>query len=348
VAEAGCSQRLEACADPYDQIGESNEINNCASTGTGIGETDLGIYASNIRVTPPDPNVGEQVLIEVGLYSHRGTESSCFLAADWSLDGNSWFPIGPLLELHLPGGVEVFPYAASYVWAVPYASLQLRFRLQQICPLDINAYNTEAFGTLPWFVPPNTPVVVSDLEAESKLDGVVIRWRAEPAVAAFVLERRTAEEARWERLPESVPVAGGSGVAAYELLDRSARLGARLEYRLLGRMSDGSEERLGNVSVVHDATGLGAVQLLAVRPNPFHPGNAFEFTLPEPRDVDLCVFDAAGRRIAALRNGPQAAGRYAASWDGRDTAGRRVPAGVYFCRFVAGSFQQARRFVLVH
>jgi hypothetical protein len=251
------------------------------------------------------------------------------------------------VPLHLPGGIEVFPNLASFVWTVPFPTVYLRFQLSQICPLDINQYNNEALGTLPWFIPPDTPVVVTDLEAESTADGVAIRWRAEPAVEAFLIERRTAEKTAWERLPETVPVASGPGAAAYEFLDRSAVAGTRLEYRLLGRMPDGSEEFLGELSVLHDAVRFGAVQLLAVHPNPFRPGDAFEFTVPEPRAVELCVFDAAGRRIALLRSGHEAAGKHSASWDGRDATGRRVPAGVYFCRLVAGSFQQARRFVLV-
>jgi hypothetical protein len=242
----------------------------------------------------------------------------------------------------------VFDDVASFTWTVQHPVALLRFRLLQICPLDIEPGNNMVEERLPWPRPIDTPVVVSDLLASSTSDGVAVRWRAEPAVSAFQLERRTAEEERWDRLPESIPVASGSGAAAYEYLDRTARLGARLEYRLLGRMFDGSEELLGHVSVVHSASGLGALQLLAVRPNPFHPGDAFEFTLPEPRGVDLCVFDATGRRIATLRNGTQPAGQHSVSWDGRDASGRRVPAGVYFCRFVAGSFQQARRFVLLH
>jgi hypothetical protein len=190
-------------------------------------------------------------------------------------------------------------------------------------------------------------VTVSDLEAKSTDDGVVVRWRAEGTVETFVLERRNHGETRWARLPETVPMANGSGAGRYEILDRTAEPGARLDYRLLGLVG-GVEQVLGNLLVLHDAAGAWALQLHPVRPNPFRPGNVFEFSLPAPRRVELCVFDAVGRKVATLSSGSQAAGRHAVTWDGLDERGRRVPAGVYFCRLATESFQQTRRLVLVH
>ena len=120
-----------------------------------------------------------------------------------------------------------------------------------------------------------------------------------------------------------------------------------LEYRLIGRFAGGREEAVGLLSWTYDRAGLFALQLHPVRPNPFRPGGGFEFSLPVSRSIDLCVFDTAGRRVAALRHGTEPAGRHTVAWDGCDATGRRVPAGVYFCRFVAGSFQQTRRVVLM-
>jgi flagellar hook assembly protein FlgD len=60
------------------------------------------------------------------------------------------------------------------------------------------------------------------------------------------------------------------------------------------------------------------------------------------------VFDAAGRRVAVLDQGARGPGRHAVRWDGRDEAGRRAPAGVYFCLLAAGSALETQRFVLLH
>jgi hypothetical protein len=191
-------------------------------------------------------------------------------------------------------------------------------------------------------------VFVTDLEARSTPEGVVVRWKAEPGLEAFVLERHRQGESTWDRLPDRIAAAASSGLTSYEVIDRDAEAEAHLEYRLIGIAPGGNEEVLGSVSVVHDAAAVRVVQLHPVRPNPFRPGGMLEYSIPERRNVQLSVFDAAGRRVASLRSGSQTAGRHAVTWDGRDDSGRDAPAGVYFCQLRADSFQQIRRFVLLH
>jgi flagellar hook assembly protein FlgD len=45
------------------------------------------------------------------------------------------------------------------------------------------------------------------------------------------------------------------------------------------------------------------------------------------------VFDLGGRLVRTLHRGPLAAGPHAFEWNGRDQAGRRAAAGVYFVVF---------------
>jgi len=55
------------------------------------------------------------------------------------------------------------------------------------------------------------------------------------------------------------------------------------------------------------------------------------------------VLDATGRRVRDLLHENQAAGTRVIRWDGRDQAGARVPAGVYFVRLEAeGRIRSAR------
>ncbi|MCA9753311.1 MAG: T9SS type A sorting domain-containing protein, partial [Gemmatimonadetes bacterium] len=76
-------------------------------------------------------------------------------------------------------------------------------------------------------------------------------------------------------------------------------------------------------------SGLG---LAAPRPNPSRGDASLAFVLPAAGPVRLAVYDAAGRRVATLIDGPRAAGRGEATWDGRDENGSAVAAGVYFAR----------------
>jgi hypothetical protein len=73
------------------------------------------------------------------------------------------------------------------------------------------------------------------------------------------------------------------------------------------------------------------------RPNPFNPQVRVDFDLPHADRVDLRVHDVSGRVVCQLAGGVVlAAGRYAATWDGRDAEGRDMPSGVYFLRLQAG------------
>ena len=73
------------------------------------------------------------------------------------------------------------------------------------------------------------------------------------------------------------------------------------------------------------------------RPNPFRDSTELAFDLPrDTASVRLEVFDAAGRRVRALAEGPRAAGAHAVRWDGRDGAGRSVAPGTYFYRLSTG------------
>jgi hypothetical protein len=66
-------------------------------------------------------------------------------------------------------------------------------------------------------------------------------------------------------------------------------------------------------------------------PNPFNPAATIRFRLPSPGEADLSVHDVAGRLVATLK--PEQVGGealYEAHWDGRNTLGDVVAAGVYF------------------
>ena len=74
----------------------------------------------------------------------------------------------------------------------------------------------------------------------------------------------------------------------------------------------------------------------SVFPNPARTAR-FQFTLPQAQEVEIGVFDVAGREVAQLFKGRLPAGSYSRDWAGRDGAGREVGAGVYFARMKSGS-----------
>jgi flagellar hook assembly protein FlgD len=70
------------------------------------------------------------------------------------------------------------------------------------------------------------------------------------------------------------------------------------------------------------------------------------FTVPEPSDVTVRLFDAQGREVAVLLENSRQQGTVTLEWTGRDRLGREAPSGVYYFRVEVGGFAQTRSLVL--
>lgn len=82
-------------------------------------------------------------------------------------------------------------------------------------------------------------------------------------------------------------------------------------------------------------------------PNPFNPETALQYSLDRGGDVELVVFDAAGRHVRTLVAEPQTAGPHTATWRGVDDRGRTVPAGVYFALLRTGAGVRTTKLMLL-
>jgi hypothetical protein len=78
-------------------------------------------------------------------------------------------------------------------------------------------------------------------------------------------------------------------------------------------------------------------------PNPFNGTTSISYSIGERCDVEIAIYDPAGRSIATLERTVRTPGRYSVLWNGTDHAGRGVASGVYFCRIKAGKFSQTRK-----
>ncbi len=82
-------------------------------------------------------------------------------------------------------------------------------------------------------------------------------------------------------------------------------------------------------------------------PNPFTGGTQMSLALPEPRHVQLRVYNVAGRLVRTVADEPYDAGPHLLEWDGTDGSGNRVASGIYFVRLTAGSDTRTRKAVLL-
>ncbi|HEU4725809.1 MAG TPA: S8 family serine peptidase, partial [Candidatus Eisenbacteria bacterium] len=84
------------------------------------------------------------------------------------------------------------------------------------------------------------------------------------------------------------------------------------------------------VGVETVALGAGArLSLDQNRPNPFNPVTSIGFEVPRAGRAVMRVFSIQGALVRTLVDQNLPAGRYRASWDGRDEAGRPVGSGIY-------------------
>ena len=94
--------------------------------------------------------------------------------------------------------------------------------------------------------------------------------------------------------------------------------------------------------------GGGAAQSrLSCAPNPFRGGTVLRIETPAPESENLRVVDTQGRAVRHLQSGTFRAGARSVTWDGRDDAGRRVAAGLYFVRLSGADFTTQTRVTLL-
>lgn len=87
---------------------------------------------------------------------------------------------------------------------------------------------------------------------------------------------------------------------------------------------------------------------LTARPNPFNAHTRLTYDLPVAGRLDLKIYDVGGRLVRVLLADSFTADRVGSvDWDGRDTKGRTVAAGVYLCRLETRGQSATARVVLV-
>lgn len=83
-------------------------------------------------------------------------------------------------------------------------------------------------------------------------------------------------------------------------------------------------------------------------PNPFNPTTTIYYSLTEPGEVQLVVFNVLGEKIRTLAYGPHEAGEFGVTWDGRDLNGQSVASGIYLYRLtVNGTQSLTKKMVLM-
>lgn len=77
-------------------------------------------------------------------------------------------------------------------------------------------------------------------------------------------------------------------------------------------------------------------------PNPFNPNTEIRYSIPYTGNVELKIYDVAGREVSTLVNSVQNPGSYNVIFDASN-----LSSGVYFYKLVAGNYSDIKKMILV-
>jgi hypothetical protein len=171
--------------------------------------------------------------------------------------------------------------------------------------------------------------------------GMVVSWQTDPGpedLDSYRLEKRRGES-DWFAL--------ASRTKETRYHDKEGVADDR--YRLFAINGLGDELYLGETGEEKVPEFGGR---LVAWPVPYREGHlniSFSTGSPEgvPIDVEVVVYDVAGRRVRTVAKRILLGGVQRVMWDGRDDRGRRVPSGVYFLQTKTALSNQTRKLVIV-
>jgi len=82
-------------------------------------------------------------------------------------------------------------------------------------------------------------------------------------------------------------------------------------------------------------------------PNPFNPRTTIKFSIKDPANVELAIFNVQGAKVRTLVNQQLLPGVYSETWDGRNENGSQAASGVYLYRLRNGVHQQTAKMLLI-
>lgn len=269
---------------------------------------------------------GKRLYCVRGTADLSGTGGPDVLAGTQYLSGGGW-------AYAIEGGADltaVPPLAMASGSALlgPAGRVALRWRCTE--PIACNLYREPAAADAR---------AARRAQAERYAAGVLSRDAVLAAIRAEEMPRPAPLNAE-----PLLPAAGSAGAWDYDFRDSPPPGDWR--YALYGLDAGGAEQLLLTLSP-SAAPAEGPLLAAALAPNPFNPSTALHFTLAAPARVSATVYDAVGRRVAAIQARDLPAGAQRLDWEAADDRGRPLPAGLYLIELRAGEASRCLRAVLL-
>jgi hypothetical protein len=217
-------------------------------------------------------------------------------------------------------------------------------------PTDLRVHGVSLNGSSPCASgracdQPSDPVSVPAPRFELAEAGraVEVRWTSEDDALGFRVYR--SESAAGELHARHDGLLRGASPHVWR--DTDVLPGTTYWYVLAAVEALGEESRAGPLRITTSRWLPLRLAFDEVRPNPFQGRTHIGFALERAEQVRCLAYDVSGRLVATIVDAPYPSGEHEIAWDGRDVAGRRLSAGLYFLRFTAGGFTSTRKVVLL-
>ncbi len=188
----------------------------------------------------------------------------------------------------------------------------------------------------------NGGVSLTYLHAIGLTSAINVCWEAndESCCIGYHVYRRKVGEMRWAKLNQDI-ISAGAGAYCFPDTQPTARV--QYEY-MLGDISSLGDETLHGPAIGQLSEGFA---LYHAMPNPVVGSTTIRFSLAQPGNAKLVIYDLSGRVVKVLIiDAEVTSGMHEVTWNRTDSTGRPVAAGVYVYTLSAGSQNAARRMVV--
>lgn len=238
-----------------------------------------------------------------------------------------------------PGQTQTFTVAGLEAYTKYYFVMRAQDNMG-----NLSSFSDVASGT-------SYPVELISFKASIENAQVVLRWEtaSESNNFGFEIQRfdlQTSDE--WLKIGFVEGFGTTNQRHNYVFIDKYAKFG-ECEYRLKQIDTDGSFNYSNSVCI-----NLTVPKVFALKqnyPNPFNSETVISYQIPETDQavipVRLTIYSVAGKEVRTLINQRQSAGIYRLNWDGRNSQGEFVSAGIYLFRLHAGDFAKSKKMLLI-
>lgn len=235
----------------------------------------------------------------------------------------------------------------SYEPPLRTVGLMSRFRFSSQTGLSYTGYAPDG-EVEDYLVDTMIPVELTGFSAIAQNGMVVLSWQTqtESGNLGFYVYRSESPNGTYAKITEKmIPGQGNSeSQHEYSFVDQSAEPGKTYFYKIADVSLDGTLTLHGPKEVRVELPADYALK--QNYPNPFNPETIIEYSLKEAGTVNLTVYNINGQVVKTLVSEYREAGHHKTKWDGRNSAGDKVPSGIYLYSLQINDVKMTRRMAL--